>query len=1188
MKAKFIIIISVLLAVVVIIFLFKKKEHIKEIPKDKLFYLIPPDSSNIHFTNTITTNDTLNFFRFEYMYNGGGVGIGDFNNDGLQDIFFTGNQVPSKIYINKGNFRFEDITAGSGIVIDNGFAFGVSVVDVNQDGLADIYVSVGGPQRKDIYPNKLFINKGVDKNKNPHFTEMANEYGLADSGQSIQAVFFDYDHDGDLDMYQLTGGGFEKSPNVASPIVKDGSAKNTDRLYRNDADNKLGHPVFTNVSKQAGIVEEGFGLGVSLIDINEDGWQDIYITNDYISSDLLYINNKDGTFSEKVKVYFKHTSLFAMGNDIGDINNDGLVDILSVDMLPDDHYQKMLMYGPSQYDKFYYSVGLGYAYQYMRNTLQLNRGSGKFSEIGQLAGIYKSSWSWAPLFADLDNDGYQDIFITNGFPKNITDLDFVKYRSDAKKSVDPNKQFTILLDSLSARPGIKTHTYSYKNNGDYTFSDSSIQWGFDKPNYSNGAAYVDLDNDGDLDLVTNSIDEPANIYRNTTIEKNKTAANYLRIKLKGAINNIDAFSSKIDIKYKGQTQTRSLNTVRGFESSVEPVAHFGLGTQGMVDTIIVSWPDGKRSVVTSVKTNQVVTINYYAGSLAINEKNTSVVAPIFSEINQASLNIHYKNKYVEFNDFNYERLIPRKYSQNGPPIAVGDINGDGLEDFFVGGMYLQTGKIYLQNKNGLFTEDSLSTVKQFSQDAGCLLFDADGDGDADLYVVSGGSEFDTNNAAYQDRLYLNDGKGKFTLNEKALPIMRSSKSCVIGADYDGDGDIDLFVGGGNVPGFYPQGPESYILQNKKGIFTDVTAMVTPELKNIGMVTSANWTDIDNDGKPDLIIVGEWIPITIFKNNGNKFNNITNSSGLQNTEGWWQSIVSGDFDNDGDMDYVIGNWGTNTPYTASVKEPLNVSYKDFDGNGSVDPIICYYQEGVNYPAASWDFLTEQVPSARKFFPSYASYAAASKEKLLSKMNVAGMQNLYCKTLHSVYLQNNNNGKFSIKKLPIEAQFSPIFGMLACDVNHDGNLDLIAAGNFYGTEVVTGRYDASTGLVLQGDGKGNFISLNITQTGFIVDGDAKALSRIEMANKSSLLLVTQNSDVIKFFKETTAVFSRSVIPTQQEFYAMINFKNGSKQKRELSFGSSYLSQSSRNIIVTGDIKSVTFYTAIGVKTRTFEFK
>ncbi len=1061
-------------------------------------------------------------------------------------------------------------------------------MDINQDGLSDIYISVGGPEKKDIYPNKLFINEGLDKNKNPRFKEMANEYGLADSGQSVQAVFFDYDHDGDLDMYQLTGGGFEKSPNVASPVIKDGSAKNTDRLYRNDFDKKLGHPLFTNVSKQAGIMEEGFGLGVSAIDINEDGWQDIYVTNDYISSDLLYINNKDGTFSEQVKSYFKHTSLFAMGNDVGDINNDGLVDILSVDMLPDEHYERMLMYGPSQYDKFYKAVGLGYSYQYMRNTLQLNRGDGKFSEIGQLAGIYKTSWSWAPLFADLDNDGYQDIFITNGFPKNITDLDFVKYRSDAKKTGDPKKQFAILIDSLSARPGIKTHSYCYKNNADYTFGDSSLQWGFDKPNYSNGAAYADLDNDGDLDLITSSIDEPANIYRNTTIEKNKKAANYLRIKLKGTINNVDAITSKIDIKYNGQIQTRNLNIVRGFESSVEAVAHFGLGTQSIVDTLIVSWPDGKKSIVTKVKANQVIAIDYKTSNPEKDEKNTNLAVPIFTEIYPASLNIQYKNKYVAFTDFNYERLIPRKYSQNGPPIAIGDINGDGLDDFFAGGMYFQVGKFYVQNRNGSFKEDSLNTVKQFSQDAGCLLFDADGDGDTDLYVVSGGSEFDTNSAEYQDRLYLNDDKGKFTLNEKALPVMRSSKSCVVGADYDSDGDIDLFVGGGNVPGFYPQAPESYILQNNNGIFTDVTNAVAPKLKKIGMVTTANWTDFDNDGKPDLMIAGEWMPITIFKNNGSSFIDVTNATGLQNSEGWWQSITSGDFDNDGDMDYVVGNWGTNTSYTASVTEPMSVGYKDFDANGSIDPIISYYQQGINYPAASWDFITDQIPSLRKNFPTYASYAAASKEQLLSKMNVDGMATLYCKNLHSVYLQNNGNEQFIIKPLPTEAQFAPIFGMLAQDVNHDGNLDLIATGNFYGTEVVTGRYDASAGLVMFGDGKGNFIPQKITSSGFITNGDSKALARIEMADNSSLFLVTQNSDSIKLFKEINPKVTAIVTPTQQEFYAMVNFKNGTTQKRELGFGSSYMSQSSRKICVTADIKSIALYNGRGVKMRILEFK
>ena len=1160
-----------------------------DLEKNKLFQSISPDSSNIHFENDITTTDSLNIFTYEYLYNGAGIGIGDFNNDGLPDIFFAGNQVPCKIFINKGNFHFEDITKNSGISIDKGWPFGVSVVDINQDGLPDIYVSVGGPGNKDIYPNKLFVNQGLDKNNNPHFKEMANEYGLADSGQSIQAVFFDYDHDGDLDMYQLTGGGFEKSPIVPHPIAKDGSSRNTDRLYRNDFNKKLGHPVFTNVSKQAGILQEGFGLGVSVLDINGDGWPDIYVTNDYLSNDLLYINNKDGTFSEKSQEYFKHTSHFAMGNDVGDINNDGLIDIIAVDMLPEEHFQRTLMFGPNQYDKFYYSIQQGYSYQYMRNTLQLNRGNGKFSEIGQLAGIYKTSWSWAPLFADFDNDGYQDIFISNGFGKNITDLDFVKYRSNFIQMGNSKKAIDILMDSLSTRPGIKTHPYLYKNNGDLTFTDVSKQWGFGAAAYSNGSVYVDLDNDGDLDLVTNNIDEPAHIYRNNLIEHSKPGTcNFLRIKLKGTENNKSAIGSKIDIKYGHQVQTRSLNTVRGFESSVEAVAHFGLGAQKLVDTVIVTWPDGKRSVLTNVKANQVLSIDYNTSGPKSIEQNEKSKKLIFTELNPSSLNITYKNKHNDFNDFNYERLLPKKYSQSGPGIAVGDMNGDGLEDFFVGGAYQQSGEVYLQNTNGTFSGHILSKSNDWSEDTGCLLFDADGDGDLDIFVASGGNEFTDKNKRYQARLYKNDGKGNFTKDETALPEMLSSGSCVVAADYDGDGYLDLFVGGGIVPGFYPQTPASYILRNDHGKFSDVTDMVAPGLRKIGMVTSALWTDIDNDGKPDLIVVGEWMPISIFHNENGKLVNITSKSELKNSEGWWTSIVSGDFDNDGDIDYIVGNWGVNTPYKASVKEPMRVCFNDFYHNGSIEPIISYYEDGVNYPIASWDDLIGQIPSLRKKLPTYASYAAVSMDKLLSILDKKGMQTLKCKTLHSVYLENMGNGKFVVKDLPIQAQFAPIFGMLAEDVNHDGNLDLIAVGNFYGTDVVVGRYDASTGLVLLGDGKGNFKPVNISETGFIADKDSRAIGRIEMANKTSLLLITQNSDSLKIFKEQSAGKMDRIYPKQNEASAIIFFKNGMKRKMELSFGNSYLSQSSRSIIISKDIKHIELYKSGGVKTRFFDFK
>ncbi|MEO6456060.1 MAG: CRTAC1 family protein, partial [Ginsengibacter sp.] len=634
---------------------------------ETLFKLVNADSSGIHFSNNISTTDTFNLFTFEYIYNGGGVGIGDFNNDGLQDILFIGNMVPSKLYLNKGNFHFEDVTINSGLII-NGWPLGVSVADVDGDGLQDVYISMNGPGNKDIYPNKLFINQGSDKNNCPHFKEMAQEYGLADSGQSIQAAFFDYDHDGDLDIYLLTGGGFEVSPIAAHPIIKDGSARNTDRLYNNDFDKKLGHPFFTNVSKQAKILEEGYGLGVCLLDINDDGWLDVYVTNDYLSNDLLYVNNKDGTFSEEAAKYFNHTSHFAMGNDAGDINNDGLTDIIAVDMLPDKHYQRTLMLGPNQYDKFYYSVSHGYNFQYMRNTLQLNMGNGKFSEIGQLAGIYKTSWSWSPLFADLDNDGYQDIFITNGFGKDVTDLDFVKFRSDFLKNASAEKQnyIKVLLDSLSLRPGIKTHPYAYKNNGDYSFKEMSEQWGFNNSTFTNGAAYVDLDNDGDLDLVTNNIDEAANVNQNRLNEKaKKGTANFLNIKLKGTKYNSAATGSKVNIKYDNKMQTRLQSQVRGFESTVENIIHFGLGSQEKIDTIRVLWPDGNESVLTNIKVNQQLIIDYKGSRPQQIPLQSTLTKSFYNEVSPSALNIQYQNKANDFNDFNYERLLPKKYSKNG-------------------------------------------------------------------------------------------------------------------------------------------------------------------------------------------------------------------------------------------------------------------------------------------------------------------------------------------------------------------------------------------------------------------------------------------------------------------------------------------------------------------------------------------
>jgi enediyne biosynthesis protein E4 len=1159
---------------------------------ETLFESVDTDLTGISFNNTITETDSLNLLTFEYIYIGGGVGIGDFNSDSLPDIFFVGNMVPSRLYINKGGFKFEDVTEPSGIAV-SGWPFGVAVADVNGDGLQDIYLSMGGAVHKGEYQNKLFINEGTDKNGIPHFKEQAFAYKLDEPVIAIQSLFFDYDRDGDLDMYMLTGGGYDRSPIVPYLIRKDGSSKNTDRLYRNDYDAKLGHPVFTNVSKEAHIVEEGYGLGVSLLDVNEDGWPDIYVTNDYLSNDLLYINNSDGTFTERAADYFNHTSHFAMGNDVGDINNDGLMDIVAVDMLPDKRYDRMLMLGSNAYDKFYFAQQQGYQSQYMRNTLQLNQGNGKFSEIGQLTGMYKTSWSWCPLFADVDNDGYQDLFITNGFGKDVTDLDFVKFREGIStytrsEQTKEKENKAELLNALKERPGIKSHPYLYKNNGDFTFSDKSEQWGFGKPVYTNGAAYVDLDNDGDLDLVTNTINEPPHVFRNKLYDGTRAIANnYLRIKLTGPQKNSAAIGSVVTLKYNNQKQVRYQSSVRGFESSVESVLHFGLGSTTTIDTVEVTWPDGKQSILANEKSNQVLCITY-AKANSVQHKNPSKSRLLFSEVSATALNIDYRNTTLEFNDFNFERLLPKKYSMNGQGLAVGDVNGDGLEDFFVGGGFRQAGRIFTQDKIGAFSSKPISEFNDGCEDAGSLLFDADSDGDLDLYIVSGGSQFTDENISYQDRFYKNDGKGNFVIDNSALPQMISSGSCVVAADYDKDGDLDLFVGGRIVPGKYPVSPKSYLLENSNGKFTDVSNSVAPSLQNIGMVTSALWTDVDNDNSIDLVVAGEWMPVTLFKNKGGKFINQTVNAGLKDTEGWWQSLVGGDFDNDGDMDFIGGNWGTNNPYTCTTQEPMSVRFNDFDKNGTVEPVISCYEDGVNYPVSSLDYMVTQMPSLKKRFLQYADYAKASTDKLLEGLNTKGMQTLFCKTLHSAYFENKGNGTFDFKNLPVEAQFAPLFGMSATDINHDGNLDLLAVGNFYWTDVVIGHYDALKGLTMLGDGKGNFKSIPISESGFVVDSDAKAMSRIETADNQSLYLITQNLDSIKIIKDNTSIALKRVQPTLNEVSAILYFKNGSKQKKEMGYGTSYLSQSSRSLVVDESVTTIELFDRKGKATRKLDYR
>lgn len=1081
----------------------------------KLFQQVSPTITNIDFANTITDDTNLNILRYNYFYNGGGIAAADFNNDGYTDLYFTGNQVSSELYLNNGKgsnsetaFSFKVVTEKAGVATKN-WATGASVADVNNDGLLDMYISYAGYKDTLKRKHQLFINTGIDKEGIPHFKDEAERYKLNDTSYTTQSVFFDYDKDNDLDLLLINH--YQDNSNPNYPQKKDFSGKSSScvKLYRNDSN------TFKEVASAAGIREHGYSLGVTVSDINLDGWPDIYITKDFIFDDVLYINNQNGTFTESIKKFIQHTSQFSMGCDIADYNNDGYPDIVTVDMLPYDNRRQKLMNIAMNNDRFNYALSLDYLPQYSRNMLQLNNGPDNlgqfsFSEIGQLAGIYKTDWSWSPLFADFDNDGRKDLFISNGIPKDITNNDFITYRGELINSgannVDDMRRN--LMEQIGKLQPVALKNFIYQNKNDLSFEDKRETWGIDYIGFSTSAVYVDLDNDGDLDIVTNNINDKASIFKNNsnTLSKN----NYISIRLKGKYS----LGAKLSISCNSNKQFLENYSCRGFQSYQDPLQHFGLGKDSIINVLKVVWLDGKEQQLVNIKANQIIQLDYQNAKTPNPDLTnlSTTKSSIFTDIT-ASTTFNFLHKENLFEDFNYEPLLPHRFSRSGPYISVGDINADGLEDCWIGGADNKSGKIYIQEKTGKFSIKNLPDTTH--EDIGGLLFDADGDKDLDLYVVSGGNEYNANTKNYQDRLYKNDGKGNFKRDTISLPKEYSSGSIVSGCDFDKDGDIDLFVGGKVVPGSYSFSAESFLLKNNGiGKFTNVSDDIAVGIKNIGMVTAALWTDIDNDGWQDLIVTGEWMPIVIYKNNRGILIRSTKNILLEQKRGWWNCINAGDFDKDGDLDYIVGNLGVNNKFNVSLKTPLTVYAKDFDSNGYIESILTYYSNKKEYTVAGRDQIASVLPSIKKRFDNYSKFADAEFYQIFSPADLQNSAVKKVTTFESVYLENKGNGIFVSSALPIDAQFSTIQTTQISDFDKDGNLDILIAGNNYNPEFTIGQYDAFSGLILLGNGKGKFKKMLNKDCGFVYTGEARCTAMMNIKSQKCLLTTINNKKLVVF--------------------------------------------------------------------------
>lgn len=1069
--------------------------------------------TGIDFKNKLTETHKYNYFTYPYMYLGGGVSAGDINNDGLEDIFFTGNMVSNRLYLNKGNLKFEDISESAGVLGDDRWYSGTTFVDINQDGYLDIYCSVGGKNGPNS--NVLYIN-----NKDNTFSEKAQEYGIDCDGINMQSTFFDYDNDGDLDLYVITypPTSFVAPVEYYEFMLENHEEEDSNKLFRNDN----GH--FTDVTKEAGLRSFGLSLGVVASDINNDGYIDIYVSNDFNAPDFLFVNNQDGTFTNQINTSLQQTSFFGMGVDIADFNNDGFFDIFQLDMSAADNFRSKANMSSMNPDAFYKSVELGLHYQNMQNSLQMNNGNDigetpLFSNISRMAGVASTDWSWGGLIADFDNDGWKDLFVTNGIRRDVNNKDFYgKYRElfkqlESSPDSENKEKDAGLLKILEEIPSEKLSNYIYQNNKDLTFKKRIADWGFDEKTFSNGVAYSDLDNDGDLDLIINNLEDDASIYRN-----NSTDNNYLTLELKGE-NKVLPNGSRVTIYTSEGLQVQEYNLVRGYLSSVSPLLHFGLGQAQRVDSILVSWPNGANTKLNEVNTNQRLSISYDETEPGFTDtsKHHKVGKKRFQTVDAPNL---FKHRENPFDDFEVEILLPHKNSTLGPALAVGDLNGDGRDDYIIGGSVGQVTAVYIQNENGEFKELIIEDLLkgQYHEDLGIIIFDADKDGDNDFYITSGGNEFPSGSKGYQDRFYENIGGNEFRHNKEALPEFKTSGLDVSMSDFDHDGDLDLFIGGRLIPKKYPYPANSYLLENistpGKPKFVDVSQKILPELNSLGLVTASSWIDFDNDGWEDLVIVGEWMSIKFFKNNSGSFTDVSEQYLKGKSAGWWFDIQKGDFDNDGDQDLIVGNLGLNYKYQASVQEPFKIYLNDFDNNESSDIVLSYKIGDTEYPVRGRQCSSEQMPAIKSKFKDYNSFASASLNQIYTDKLLDESLSYEITSFESIYLENNN-GTFVAKPLPQLSQISSINKFIVDDINDDGNLDVVLAGNLYNPEVETPRNDASFGLLLEGDGAGNFSAKTMMESGLKIVGDVRDMELISIKGKKHIL-VAKNDDQLQLIK------------------------------------------------------------------------